>query len=109
MIIPDRLLEAREYLGFTREQAAVALGTEPLALADMENGSAEPTEVMLAKMGQFYRRPLAWFSGESRFEPSPGLLRRTENLHPGDREAILEFAEWLQGAGAPPKPDGSRP
>jgi transcriptional regulator with XRE-family HTH domain len=102
-IQPGRLREAREYIGFSREDVAGAVHTDPLALADMEDGTAEPTEAMLAKLSKFYRRPLTWFSGEWEYQPPPDLLRKTENLYPGDREAVLDFAEFLAGAGEPPK------
>ena len=102
-IQPERLREAREYVGFSREDAAGAVHTDALALADMESGIAEPTDAMLAKLAALYCRPVAWFSGESSFQPSEDLLRKIEGLHPGDREAVLDFAEWLAGAGPPPK------
>ena len=102
-IQPGRLRDAREFLGMSRQDAAEVLGADTLTLTDMEEGTAELTGAMLEKMGRLYRRPLEWFTGGTRFKPSPDLLRMTENLHPVDRDVILEFAEWLRDAGPPPK------
>lgn len=101
---PARLAQAREYVGFTVEQVAAALDCAPLAIAMLEAGTAAPDETMLERLARLYRRPVTWLQGETTFRPSPNLLRKVENLHPGDREAILDFAEWLQDAGPPPKP-----
>lgn len=103
--LSDRLREAREYLGFTRDQVADALHCSPILIAGLEEGGVEPFEGFLVKLGKLYCRPLEWFRGESKFQPSPELLRHLENprLTDGDREAVLDFAEWLQGAGPMPK------
>lgn len=100
---PGRLREAREYLGFTREQVATVLHCSPLLIEAMENGTAGPGPELAAKLVNLYRRPLWWLCGETRFQPSEDLLHKVEGLHPGDREVILDFAEWLQDAGPAPR------
>lgn len=107
---PARLRQAREYIGFTRDQAACAVGTDPLALADIEDGAAEPTGAMLEKLSRLYRRPVSWFTGEFKFEPGRFLVCGTEDLTDGDREAMLDFAEFLackKALESGPQPEGS--
>jgi transcriptional regulator with XRE-family HTH domain len=92
-----RLREARVYLGFSVEQAAERLGCAPMLLEAIEAGTADPGPEVLAKFGRLYMRPVEWFTGGWRFEPGPGLLRMAESVrHPDDREAALDFAEFLQ-------------
>jgi len=99
----SRLREAREYLGFTQEDAAAALGWDAETLRDMESGRYPADGPLLPFLARLYRRPLAWFRGESTFQPSEDILRSVEHLHPDDREAVLDFAEWLQSAGPAPE------
>lgn len=101
--LPDRLLDAREWMGFSREQVASVLHCDPMLIAALENGTADPGPEMLAKLGKLYCRPVEWFSGESRYEPTPGVLRMLENCPEEDRAVLAEFAEWLAGAGPAPK------
>lgn len=98
--LSDRIRQAREYVGFTVEDVAGYLGWSPVLIEGIEDGTVTPDEGRLAALGKLYGRPIVWFRGESRFEPGPGITRMLEDVkHPGDREAILDFAEWLQGVG----------
>jgi transcriptional regulator with XRE-family HTH domain len=104
-----RLREAREYIGFSRADVAEATGWPIDRIVTLEDGTASTiTGEELRKLSRLYRRPVAWLQGETTFRPSPDLLRRLEHLTPGDREAILDFHEWLQGAGPAPKPRRDR-
>lgn len=98
-VLAPRLTEAREYLGFTREDVAGALRCDPLLIGQYEDGSANLTGEHLRKLSRLYGRPLAWLQGESTFQPSPDLLRRLEGQSDHDREAVLDFAEFLENAG----------
>jgi transcriptional regulator with XRE-family HTH domain len=100
-----RLLEAREFLGFTREQVAAAIGLDAAALASLETGGTTISGEHLRQLSIIYRRPIAWFRGESTFEPGAEMLRQLEGQSEHDRNTVLDFAEWLQGAGPPPAPD----
>lgn len=95
--IPSRFREAREYLGFTREQVATATGWHVDRVITLEDGTGGcPTELEFANLSKLYRRPLEWFRGEFKFEPGPGITRMLEGVKdPGDREGILDFAEFL--------------
>lgn len=100
---PSRLQQAREYLGFTHEQVAEAVGWPVAVLVGLEQGGIPITAEQLRTLAAFYRRPPGWFTGEFRFEPGEGVLRMVEGLHPEDREVVLEFAEYLQCADPAPK------
>ena len=101
----ERLKHAREWLGFSVAEVARALDVPLSRVEDLEAGiSASITGLELRQLSRLYRRPIAWFRGETRFEPGQDLLRQVENLSDGDREVVLEFAEWLQGAGPALKP-----
>jgi transcriptional regulator with XRE-family HTH domain len=101
-IIPARFREAREYIGFTLDQAATALHCSRLLLESLEDGGVEPAEGFTVQLCRLYRRPLKWFTGESEFQPSRRVLAQVEKLTEGDRAAVLDFAEFLQGAGPAP-------
>lgn len=100
----SRFREAREYLGFSRDDVDAAIGWPEGSVAALEDGSCTISGEHLRKLSRLYRRSAAWLRGETAFTPDPALLRSVENLTPGDREAILDFAEFLQGAGPAPKP-----
>lgn len=102
-IQPGRLREAREYLGLTREDVAKVLPCPPQFIESLENGTTGRIKgKVVRRLMKLYRRPLWWLCGETRFQPSQDTLRKVENLTPGDREAVLDFMEFLQDAGAPP-------
>ncbi len=90
------------YLGFSRDDVSGAMGRERRWVDDIEHGRTSVTGEELRKLSRLYRRPVAWLCGETTFQPGPDLLRQVENLTEGDREAVLDFAEFLQGAGPPP-------
>ena len=98
-----RLREAREYLGFTVEQAAARAGMTVFTLQLLETGGYTPAKRTMKRLAAAYLRPVDWFSGDWEWTPSPELLRRVEHLSEGDREAMLDFAEFLQGAGPAPE------
>ena len=101
-ISADRLREARVYLGFNRDDVSGVMGRERRWVDDIENGRQPVTGEELRKLSRLYRRPVAWLCGETTFRPDPDLLRQVENLTEGDREAVLDFAEFLACAGKPP-------
>ena len=106
-----RLREAREYIGFSQGDAASAMQREPGWVDDIERGRQQVTGEELRRLSRLYRRPVAWLCGETTFQPSAEMLRQlNENprLTEGDREAVLDFAEFLQGAGPAPKPRRDR-
>lgn len=103
---PGKLKHAREFIGFTLSEAADALGWAVTELSRLEGGGSTITGEQLRRLSRLYRRPWQWFTGEFQFEPGPEVLRMVEGLSDFDREAVLDFAEFLQGAG--PAPAASR-
>jgi transcriptional regulator with XRE-family HTH domain len=104
----ERLREAREYFGFSQDDVAGAIKREQGWVDDIENGRQRVTGEELRKLSRLYRRPVAWLCGETTFQPGPELLRQVEHLDEGDREAMLDFAEFLEGAGPAPQPERER-
>lgn len=106
-----RLREARVYLGFSRDEVSGAMGRERRWVDDIEHGRQRITGEDLRKLSRLYRRPAGWFTGEWEHHPDPGMVRQlNENprLTEGDREAVLDFAEFLAGAGPAPEPTPER-
>lgn len=72
---PEILKWARETAGLSREEAVRKLGmsgeTADQRLADLEDGTREPTRAVLQKMSEKYRRPLLTFY-------LPNLPRRSD-------------------------------
>lgn len=108
-IYASRLREAREFLGLTQEDVASACGWHVDRVITLEDGTGGPaTGLEVRKLARLYRRPVPWLCGESTFQPSGDLLRQIEGLSEGDREAVLDFAEWLEHAGPPARKEGER-
>lgn len=107
-VLASRLLEAREYLGVTREQVAGRLGWSVDQLTRLEAGDTGISGGDLRRLSRLYRRPVAWLCGETSYQPSAAELRAVEGLSEGDREAILDFAEFLHGAGPAPQRERRR-
>lgn len=104
VVVRARLVEAREYLGVTVQQAAGALGWPADRLLALESGdTVTPSGADVRRLARLYRRPVAWLCGETTFQPSPEMLRQVEKLSAGDREAVLDFAEFLEGADPAPE------
>lgn len=101
--VAARLQETREFLGFTTSQVSAACGWDTDRIEQIEDGTGPPNETELGKLARLYRRPAAWFRGHTRFEPGAGLLRKLESRPEEERDIILYFAEWLQGAGPAPR------
>ena len=92
----ERLREARGYLGFSRDDVSMKMERERRWVDDIENGRQPVTGEELRKLSRLYMRPVEWLCGETTFRPGAETLRRVEHLAEGDREAILDFAEFLQ-------------
>ena len=104
-----RLRQAREYLGFSQEAVAEALGVPRASVSGMEGGHRKVSSLELRDLARLYRRPIEWFY-DSDAEPIAedetvsALFRATKNLTQQDKEQVLRFAEFLKGAGqAPPR------
>lgn len=104
-VVPGKLRWAREYLGFSPEQVAGKLECTVGELAVIEDDTTPVSGERLRQLSRLYRYPVAWFCGETRFEPDEAIVRILEGIRDeGDREAVLDFAEFLSVAGPALKP-----
>lgn len=71
-LIGRRLKEAREGLGLSQEEAAVALGLPRPAISKIESGRRKISSIELAKLARLYGRPLSFF-----LEPEEAERRET--------------------------------
>lgn len=93
---PERLRQARDWLGLTQEQTAKALGVPRSSISAMEHGHRQVTGFELRQLARLYRRPVAWLLGE---DPplDEALAAATRDLDDRDREQVLRFAIFLAG------------
>ena len=97
--MPDKLREAREYLGFSQDEVAKFLGIARSALSNIETGQRKVEAMELTRLAQLYKRPVSYFTGEE--VPAFGaeinhLARTASELSPPDREELSRFAEYLR-------------
>lgn len=97
--VGQRLRSARETLGLTQEDVAVALGIQRTSVIAIEAGKRNVSALELRRMARLYRRSVSWILGE---EPDPELVgdnralyRATADLSAEDKEQVLRFAEFL--------------
>src|SRR5882724_11094278 len=95
----DRLREAREYLGFSQEEVATYLGVPRSALSLIEAGTRKVDALELKKLATLYKRPVAYFTGESGDDADFGedvahLARKARELSPEDRAELGRFADF---------------
>jgi transcriptional regulator with XRE-family HTH domain len=96
-----RLREAREYLGLSQDEVAKYLNIPRTALSHIESGQRRIDALELKKAAQLYKRPVAYFTGESQSEAGMSedvahLARAAAGLSEGDRKELSRFAEYLR-------------
>ena len=103
----QRLREAREALGLPQTAVADHLDIPRPSVSEMETGRRKVTFLELKRLASLYRRPIAYFSGDTTEprddETTSALYRTTSELNSSDREQVLRFAQFLRDAG-PAKP-----
>jgi transcriptional regulator with XRE-family HTH domain len=107
----QRLREAREYLGYSQAEVADAVGLPRPAISRFETGQRKVSVLELGRLATLYHRTPDFFLRPP--EPTEdatvnALFRATRQLSDRDREQVLRFAEFLRGAGPPPKPGEDR-
>lgn len=109
--VAERLKNAREYLGFSQDQVAQYLGVPRSALSNMETGQRKVEVVELKRLAELYKRPVAYFTGET---PPPSdalppdvehLARKASRLTAKDRQELARFVDFLKLRSAAGKPD----
>lgn len=98
--IGNRLKEAREYLGLSQEDAAQVVGIKRSAISKIESGTRRVDAIELGKFAKLYRQPITSLSGDIADLPLPSsvqaLARTASELSDKDRDALINFATFLQ-------------
>ncbi|MCK9747123.1 helix-turn-helix domain-containing protein [Pseudomonas syringae pv. syringae] len=97
----DRLRQAREYVGLSQEEVAIALGLPRPSITNIELGVRKVEATELGKLAKLYRRTLEYLL--SGVEPAPSgpeqlafLARAVKGLSAKDLEEVARFAEFLK-------------
>lgn len=97
-----RLREAREYLNFSQEEVAIALGVSRPAVTNIESGSRKVESLELAKMARLYGRSVTYFlSGEEEVAADEKVVfaaRALSGLSGRDLEEVTKFANYLRNS-----------
>lgn len=109
----ERLRQAREYLGLSQQEVSELLGVSRPAVTQMEAGRRKVSTLELREFARLYRRPYEWLVGETAEQTqddyvTQALYRTTRELSDRDRAQLLNFAQFLSGAGGPPPPPRER-
>lgn len=109
--LAERLKSAREYLGFSQDQVAQYLGVPRSALSNIETGQRKVEVVELKRLAELYKRPVAYFTGETA-PPSNALppdvehlARKASRLTAKDRRELARFVDFLKLRSAVGKTD----
>ena len=97
-----RLRDAREYLGYSQDEAAKALGLSRPAVTNMESGSRKVEALELEKLARLYGRSIQYFlTGEDEpAENSPVAFaaRALQGLSQHDLNEVMRFASYLRNS-----------
>lgn len=118
----ERLRSTRDYLGMSQQYVSDSTGIPRSAVSDIERGMRRVDSLELKKLARLYARPVSYFLAEEEDadlgeHALAGLPRALAGLTEGDRQEVLNFAEYLrfrraheqeQDAEQPTAP-GSRP
>lgn len=101
MALGARLKEAREYLDFSQDEVAEAVGISRSAVSLIESGQRKVEVIELKRFAALFDRPIEFFTGE--LTPSVpeaneilALARAAKKLSNKDVEELRRFAEFLQ-------------
>ncbi|MDR1808170.1 MAG: helix-turn-helix transcriptional regulator [Propionibacteriaceae bacterium] len=100
-VIAARLREAREYLEFTQEEVATALGCARTTVTEIEAGRRKVSAAELKRFARLYNRSTDWLVGEPELASAganSALHTAYAQLSAADREQVLRFAEFLATA-----------
>lgn len=108
--LAQRLREAREYVGLSQDEVAVALGLSRPAITNMESGTRKVEAIELERLSALYGRSVeSLLSGEtsSEGERVAFLARATQGLSNKDLEELARFAAFLRAGPKPKRKDPS--
>lgn len=97
----EKLKEQREYLGYSQEEVADAVGMARSAISLIENGQRKIEVLELSRLAKLYQKSVGYFTGDSDIqqrvpENVQVLTRLASNLTKNDLAELQQFAEFLQ-------------
>lgn len=100
--IGKRLREAREYLNFSQDETAAALGLSRPSVTNMESGSRKVDSIELDKLARLYGRSVNYLlTGEEEFKADEKIAFAARALHGlsgRDLEEVTKFANYLRNS-----------
>ncbi len=108
----SRLKDAREYLGFSQDDVATALGISRPAVTNIESGNRKVEAIELDQLANLYGRPINYFlSGETNevSEKVAFYARTFKDLSDKDFDEVARFADFLRASGAGKKTTTRKP
>ena len=94
-----QLREAREYVGFSKEEVARYLGLPHAVMSGIESGTHQAKEPELRSLAKLYQTSVNFLTGhdqqELQWESFPELYQATTDLVAADRDEVLRFVRFL--------------
>lgn len=96
-----RLRQTRDYLGMSQQFVSDNTGIPRSAVSDIERGERRVDSLELKKLARLYSRPVSYFLDEQEDADVgehvlAGLPRALVGLTDGDKQEVLNFAEFLR-------------
>lgn len=110
-VIASRLREARDYLGLSQQDVALATNLSRSAVSLIESGQRRVDTVELVALARLYQRSVAYFTGgkeEALPDDVQALARQASQLSAKDRSELLRFSEFLMQRSQEKSDDGSK-
>ena len=95
-VLGTRLKQAREAAGVTADEAAAAVGRDPVTVWRYENGQYAPRIHELEALAQRYQADLLWIIGAEGRPAGDALGRRIEALPERQRALVEELVATLE-------------
>lgn len=96
----EQLRREREYLGFSQDEVADALGITRSAVSLIESGQRKVEVPELKRLAALFGRSVAYLTGEAPEapvdEPVRALARMAKTLSQSDLNELQRFAEFLR-------------
>ena len=99
-ILGARLRDAREYVGFSKEEIAHHLGLPEAIMSRIEGGTHHVAESELRSLANLYRASVELLTDPEQQQPGwesfPELDQASADLSAADRDEVLRFIRFLQ-------------
>ena len=98
-LVADRLREAREYVGYSQDHVANAIGIGRSGISEIEKARRKVSAVELKAFARLYGRSIGWFTDE-KSDTLPDevahLARTASELTQSDLNELQQFADFLK-------------